>query len=90
MFEWDENKAAENFRKHAVSFEQIVGFDFTTAMIEVDNRRAYGEERLVALGLIGFRVYCACYTMRGENKRVISLRKANDREIRKYVEYTEA
>jgi uncharacterized protein len=88
-FQWGKEKAEANFRKHGVNFESVTEFDFTTAMVGVDDRFQYGETRLVAVGLIGFRVHVLVYTERGETVRVISLRKANAREIRKYVEYTE-
>jgi uncharacterized protein len=50
----------------------------------VDDRTAYGETRINALGEIDGRVYFVTYTWRGANRRIVSARKANDREQRKY------
>ena len=51
-----------------------------------DARRDYGEERRLTLGKIEGRLYVAAYTVRGKVIRLISARKANEREWRKYVE----
>jgi uncharacterized protein len=53
-------------------------------METIDDRDDYGEERWVALGLIGNRVHAMIYTMRRDNIRIISLRKANGREVDYY------
>ena len=49
-----------------------------------DRRRAYGETRMIALGPIQGRAHVLVYTRRGAHIRVISLRKANDREVQLY------
>ena len=54
---------------------------------EEDRRRNYGETRFVATGPVeefGDRIYVVVYVWRGGVRRIISFRKANDREIRKY------
>jgi len=51
-----------------------------------DDRFPYGEARSIATGLIGERVHVPVFTMRSEAMRVISLRKANCREVLKYVD----
>jgi uncharacterized protein len=53
-------------------------------MVVVDDREDYGEERLVATGFIGPLVHVLVYTMRSGTTWVISLRRANKREIRRY------
>ncbi len=60
--------------------------DFDTAIYAPDNRYDYGEDRTWALGLIGGRLHMLVFTMRGDMLRVISLRKANPREVRRYDE----
>jgi uncharacterized protein len=65
-------------------FELVEEFEFGTAMIGADTRRDYGEPRWLALGLIRDRVHALCFTARDEGIRLISLRKANDREVRRY------
>jgi len=84
-YEWDDNKLAINLEKHQVHFGLVERFDWKTALIQVDNRLPYGEERFCALGLIGTRLYCLVYTLRNPVKRIISLRKANAREVKRYV-----
>jgi uncharacterized DUF497 family protein len=83
-FEWDPAKAASNLATHGVSFDSVTAFDLRTASIEPDMRRAYGEARMVAIGTIGDRVHVLVFTPRGDHIRVISLRKANDREVKRY------
>ena len=85
-FEWDAEKARINAEKHGVEFASVSDFDFDTALVVVDDRFGYRETRFVALGLIGPRVHQLAFTMRGNLIRVISLRKANKREIRTYVD----
>jgi uncharacterized DUF497 family protein len=58
--------------------------DLEQALSVVDRRRNYGELRLRVLGLIDGRLHAAVITPRGENIRVISLRRANRREERTY------
>ena len=84
QYEWDERKNAANRVKHGLDFNIAEGFCWDTAVETLDDRSDYGEERWVALGLIGIRVYVMIYTMRGDNVRVISLRKANGREMEYY------
>ncbi|WP_371257065.1 BrnT family toxin [Pandoraea sp. SD6-2] len=59
-----------------------------TALVGIDDRRNYNEERFVTLGLIGDRVHVMVFTVRGEAIRVISLRKANRREVKQYDDET--
>ena len=84
-FEWDPAKASVNFAKHGVAFEAAARFNFDTAVIFVDTRADYGERREIAIGVIGARLYVMAFTRRGEKTRIISLRKANAREERRYV-----
>ncbi|WP_422139117.1 BrnT family toxin [Endozoicomonas sp. ALC020] len=49
-----------------------------------DQRFDYGEQRMVGFALWGERLYCVVYTDRGETRRIISLRKANNREKTAY------
>ncbi|MEP1705412.1 MAG: BrnT family toxin, partial [Marinobacter sp.] len=51
-----------------------------------DVRGDYGERRMIGYAPIGSRVYCVVFTKRGEARRVISLRKANRREVRLYAD----
>jgi uncharacterized DUF497 family protein len=83
-FEWDEQKRAGNLAKHGVDFRDIPAlFDGDTLEV-LDDRKAYGETRVYCLGEIEGRVYAVAYTWRSGNRRIISARKANDRETRRY------
>jgi uncharacterized DUF497 family protein len=84
MYEWDEAKRQKNVAKHGVDFPAIESFEWETALVIPDNRKNYGELRSLAYGLIGRRLYCATFTVRGTNIRIISLRKANDKEVERY------
>jgi uncharacterized protein len=84
-FEWDEQKRESNLAKHGVDFRDIPAlFDGADTLKFVDEREGYGETRIYCLGEIEGRIYAVAYTWRGENRRIISARRANDRERRKY------
>jgi uncharacterized DUF497 family protein len=55
-------------------------------MIREDDSEAYGERREIAVGWIDDALYVYVYTLRGDEDRVISLRKATLKEQRRYVE----
>jgi uncharacterized protein len=84
-FEFDPTKSERNRLKHGVSLAEAQGFEWDTAVIREDTRKQYTEQRLEATGLIGERLYVLICCMRGEAVRVISLRKANLREVKRYV-----
>lgn len=79
-YEWDETKARANLVKHKIDFSEVIDFDWETAIETYDDRADYGEERWIALGLIGDKLCVLIYTLRSDKIRVISLRKANKRE----------
>ena len=56
--------------------------------VSIDLKREYGEIREIGLAPLSDRVYCVVFVRRGKTFRIISLRKANDREIRKYEDKT--
>ncbi len=68
------------------SLSEAEGFEWEDAVVREDTRREYGERRMIALGYIGLRLYCAIYVDRGDERRIISLRKANSREVKHYAE----
>ena len=81
MWDWDEPKRQANLAKHGVDFAAMSGFNWISAVVRADDRFDYGEVRLKAEGLIGDRLHSVTYTERGPIKRIISLRKANKREV---------
>ena len=82
---WDDTKRQANLARHGVDFADIEQFQWDSAITELDDRYDYGEAREIGLGLIGDRVYYVAYTRSGEAARIISLRKANGREVRKWI-----
>ncbi|MCW5700541.1 MAG: BrnT family toxin [Rhodospirillales bacterium] len=83
-FEWDEAKSDACFAER--------GFDFAFAvrvfldpgrLIERDDRFDYGEHRCRVLGRVEGRVFMVVYTHRSERFRIISARKANQREVQR-------
>lgn len=54
---------------------------FADAVITVaDTRLDYGEDRFMTVGYLKGRMVIVIWTMRGTSRRIISLRKANERE----------
>lgn len=87
LFEWDDRKAAQNVAKQGVPFEYEVRVFLDPHRLDSeDTRRDYREERRLTLGKIEGRLFAVAYTPRGAIVRLISARKANEREQRKYDE----
>lgn len=85
--EWDPAKSAQNKKKHGCAFDIVAGFDWGSAVEVLDDRFDYGEERWLALGPIGAKLYALAFSPRGNDKvRVISLRLASKSERKAYVE----
>ena len=81
-YEWDENKRRANLEKHGIDFSAVYDFDWNTA--SQDQELHNDELRAVAYGYIGERLHVVVFTERGNRTRIISLRKANPREVRRY------
>ena len=84
LYTYDSAKAAANLAKHKVSFAEAELFDWETALVVEDDRMDYGERRYVSIGLIRGRAHVMVFTRRDTAVRLISLRKANRRESRRY------
>jgi uncharacterized DUF497 family protein len=82
--EYDPAKRESTLVKHGVDFEDARHFVFATALAWQDERRDYGEVRWVAVGFLGKRLHVICFTETETGIRVISFRKANPREVKKY------
>ena len=80
--EFDDAKNQRNQDLRGLSFEVVSEFDFESAL-EME-QVVEGELRYFALGYIRARLHALVYTLRGDTVRVISLRKANQREVRRY------
>ena len=83
-FSFDPAKNARNIAVHGISLARAADFDWHAAVNLEDTRHDYGERRFKALGHIESRLYVLIYTPREGRAHVISLRKANKREVRFY------
>lgn len=80
----DAAKDIKNQDKHGIPLTEAAFLDWDSALIWQDTRRDYGEVRMVALAPIGERLYCVVYVDRDDERRIISLRKANYKEVIQY------
>ena len=84
MIAFDAAKDQANIAKHGVSLSRAADFVMEMARVSQDDRADYGEERLIAVGPLDNRLYVMIFTLRDGTIRVISLRKANRREVERY------
>ncbi|MBF0447076.1 MAG: BrnT family toxin [Magnetococcales bacterium] len=70
-----------NIERHQLDFSIIYGFDFNHALWLSDHRKNYCVDRFIASGHIESRLYIVVFTVRDDAIRLISLRKANKREV---------
>jgi hypothetical protein len=82
--DFDPIKNEKNIRERGISFERVAEVDFNTAMVFPDTRKEYGETRYIALGYLDRRLHVLCFTETETGIRVISFRKANEREAKRY------
>lgn len=82
---FDPFKNERNVRDRGLPFDSAAHFDFEHALFYVDDRQDYGETRYIAIGMLNKRLYVLCFTETPEGIRVISFRKANAREVARYV-----
>lgn len=85
---FDPAKDAANLAKHGLPLSEALNFEWSTALAWPDTRRTYGEARMAALGYVGLRMMAIVFVDRPPEqpteRRIISLRKANNREVKRY------
>ena len=86
---FDPLKDQSNQCKHGVSLALAREIDWQGVMAKPDTRQDYGEVREIGYAVIAERLYCVVFTRRRDGMRIISLRKANLREVQRYVEFTD-
>ena len=86
---YDPAKNEHNLSIRGLSFDRVVEFEFETAVFAIDARHNYGEIRHRALGLLDGRVHALVFVETWNGIRVISFRKANNREVNRYEEATQ-
>lgn len=85
----DPRKELRNIAARGLSLDLAELLDWTTALIWEDTRKDYGEPRYCVLGYIAGRLHSVVFTPREGKPRVISLRKANKREVKRYEKATQ-
>lgn len=85
--EFDQTKNVTNQNKHGLSLAVAGELDWEAALVWVDDRLDYKEARMIALAPKIDILYCVAFVDRGETRRIISLRRANRREVKHYVEH---
>ncbi len=78
--EYDSAKEERNLRARGISLQAAIAIFEGKPTIKPDNRRDYGEARMIATGEIAGRLHVCVYTQRDQKMRIISLRRANRRE----------
>lgn len=79
---YDPAKNARNIRERGLPFDRAIDFDFETALIADYSRN--GETRRIAVGYLDKRLHLLCYIPKPDGIRVISFRKTNKREAKRY------
>ena len=83
---FDEEKNKINIEKHGFSLDTFELLDLETALFEPDLRKEYGERRILVFAYLQKRLCTAVVTVRSGAYRVISFRKSNAKERKKYEE----
>ncbi|HEY3657824.1 MAG TPA: BrnT family toxin [Steroidobacteraceae bacterium] len=82
-FEYDPDKSTENKRKHGLDFEEAQALWADSALVEIP-ARVTDEPRWVLIGKFDQKHWSAVVTRRGDNVRIISVRRARDEEVAIY------
>lgn len=83
---FDSDKDAKNKANHGISLADAGLIEWDTLWVMQDTRKDYGECRMIGYAYIGERLFSVVYVDREDCRRIISLRKANSREIKRYAE----
>jgi uncharacterized DUF497 family protein len=81
---WDDNKNQLNQQKHALDFEDAQEVLNGPCLVYEDIRYDYGEKRFIVIGNLHGRAVVLIYTKREDIYRIISMRKANEKEQKAY------
>ena len=84
--EFDPAKDAANRSKHGFSLALAGELDWGAALVWLDDRFPYGEQRIIALAPKAGTLYYVAFVDRGAVRRIISLRRANRREVKHYAQ----
>lgn len=82
--EWDPAKRDKTLAERGLDFADVSLIDWDTALTLEDGRQTYAEPRFITLAPIGRQLCVVAWCYRNSALRVISIRKANAREIKRY------
>jgi len=85
---YDPSKNQHNIEQRSLDFDRVSDLDWDNAWIYEDERNEYGEVRYIAYGMLGGRLHFVCFIETDDGIRVISFRKANSREVKRYEQQT--
>ena len=83
---FDPDKSARNLAKHGVSLALAATLEWEWLLAKSDSRQDYGEARMIGYAPIGDRIFCVVLVDRDATRRIISLRRANSREVKRYAQ----
>ncbi len=83
-FEYDENKTKQNLAKHSIDFDVAQSLWDDPGMLELPSKKATTETRFLVIGTINQKHWSAIITYRGNNIRIISVRRARIEEVNFY------
>ena len=87
-FDWDEEKNEENIGKHGLDFHDAWEVFAFPRLELLDERRDYGEARVICIGILSAYIVTLIYTQReNDTIRLISLRRARRNERREFIKY---
>lgn len=86
-YAWDESKRRSNREKHGVDFDSAVEFEWDVALVRASHS-GMREPRLMAMAPIRARIHVLVFSIETRCVRIISLRKANAREVNAYASQT--
>ncbi|HED38602.1 MAG TPA: BrnT family toxin [Ignavibacteria bacterium] len=85
---YDPNKNKTNIQLRNLDFERVSELDWDNAWIFEDERNEYNETRFIAYSMLDKRLHFVCFTETKGGIRIISFRKANSREVKRYEQET--
>ena len=87
LIEFDPIKRDETLRRRGLDFAEAGKVLAAPHIQQQDNRKDYGEIRYIVFGMLHDDYVVMVYTMRGEYRRIISMRKANEREVSTFIQH---
>lgn len=86
IIEFDPEKRRKTLQERGLDFDRAREIFNAVNVTAEDVRFDYGEQRFITVGALDGRMVVVVWTSRGEKRRIISMRKANEREIEKFIQ----